>query len=94
MVQRLLTQIKTKRYYILSMIFKTSENMIALNRKTSSWASIEAEMLQGSILGINIIFNLITNGSLFADESSLFSVVHTMNTAINNLNNDLIKISD
>ena len=67
------------------MIFKTSENMIALNRKTSSWASIEAEMLQGSILGINIIFNLITNGSLFADESSLFSVVHTMNTAINNL---------
>lgn len=76
------------------MIFKTSENMIALNRKTSSWASIEAEMLQGSILGINIIFNLITNGSLFADESSLFSVVHTMNTAINNLNNDLIKISD
>ena len=76
------------------MIFKTSENMIALNRKTSSWASIEAEMLQGSILGINIIFNLITNGSLFADESSLFSVVHTMNTAINNLNNDLIKMSD
>ena len=76
------------------MIFKTSENMIALNRKTSSWASIEAGMLQGSILGINIIFNLITNGSLFADESSLFSVVHTMNTAINNLNNDLIKISD
>ena len=76
------------------MIFKTSENMIALNRKTSSWASIEAEMLQGSILGINIIFNLITNGSLFADESSLFSVVHTMITAINNLNNDLIKISD
>lgn len=76
------------------MIFKTSENMIALNRKTSSWASIEAEMLQGSILGINIIFNLITNGSLLADESSLFSVVHTMNTAINNLNNDLIKISD
>ena len=76
------------------MIFKTSENMIALNRKTSSWASIEAEMLQGSILGINIILNLITNGSLFADESSLFSVVHTMNTAINNLNNDLIKISD
>ena len=76
------------------MIFKTSENMIALNRKTSSWASIEAEMLQGSILGINIIFNLITNGSLLADESSLFSVVHTMNTAINNLNNDLIKMSD
>ena len=76
------------------MIFKTSENMIALNRKISSWASIEAGMLQGSILGINIIFNLITNGSLFADESSLFSVVHTMNTAINNLNNDLIKISD
>ena len=76
------------------MIFKTSENMIALNRKISSWASIEAGMLQGSILGINIIFNLITNGSLFVDESSLFSVVHTMITAINNLNNDLIKISD
>ena len=63
MVQRVLTQIITSlllitnyyflfhdTYYILSMILKTSENMVALNGPISSWASIEAGIPQGSIL--------------------------------------------
>ena len=35
-----------------------------------------------------------TNVKLFADDTSLFSVVHDVNTSSTNLNNDLRKISD
>ena len=38
--------------------------------------------------------NLITNFKLFADDTSLFSLVHSMNTSAYNLNNDLSRISD
>ena len=38
--------------------------------------------------------DLITNAKLFANDTSLFSVVHDVNTSTNNLNNDLSKIND
>ena len=68
----------------------------------SSWTSIEAGVLQGSILGPlllliyidNLSDDLITNVKLFADDASLFSRVHDLNTPARNLNNDLSKISD
>ena len=38
--------------------------------------------------------NLITNPKLFADDTSLFSIVHDPNATANDLNNDLAKIND
>ena len=75
---------------------------VALNGQFCSWTSIEAEVRQGLILGpllfliyINDLSNdLITNVKLLADDTSLASVVHDVNTSANNLNNDLSKIND
>ena len=38
--------------------------------------------------------NNISNAKLFADDTSLFSVVHNINTSAIELNNDLNKIND
>ena len=38
--------------------------------------------------------DLITNVKLFANDTSLFSVVQDVDTSANNLNNDLSKIND
>ena len=64
--------------------------------------SIEAGVPQGAILGpllfsiyINDLSdNLTTNAKLFADDTSLFIVVHNVNIFAINLNNDLSKIND
>ena len=38
--------------------------------------------------------DLTTNAEVFADDNSLFSIVHNMNTSTTNLNNDLNKIKN
>ena len=73
--------------------------MVFLNRQYCSWTSIEAGVPQGSILGplLFLIYindlsdDLTTNVKLFADDASLFSMVHNRNTSATNLNNDLNK---
>ena len=76
---------------------------VALNGQFSSWTSIEVgEVPQGSIRGpllfliyINDLSDDLTSSvKLFSDDTSLFSVVHDVNTSSTNLNNDLRKISD
>ena len=75
---------------------------VVLNGKYPSWTNIEAGVPQGSILEplffliyINDLSdNLITNPKLFADDTSLFSIVHDPNATANDLNNDLAKIND
>ena len=72
-----------------------------LNGPVSQWTNIEAGVPQGSILGplLFLIYindlsdDLLTNAKLFADDTSLFSVVRDINTTVAHLNNDLRKIS-
>ena len=75
---------------------------VTLNCQSSSWTNVNAGIPQGSVLGplpFLIYINdlpegLSSNAKLFADETSLFSVVHDINTYAIELNSDLKKISD
>ena len=72
-----------------------------LNGQCSNWGDISAGVPQGSILGplfflvcINdLTADLKCNVKLFADDTSLFTVVHDSNTATNDMNHDLELIS-
>ena len=72
-----------------------------LNGQHSSWIIVHAGVPQGSIPGplLFLIYindlsdNLNSNEKLFADDTSLFSVVHDVNTS-KELNNDLKKVND
>ena len=74
---------------------------VILNGQYSSWAKVEAGVPQGSILGplLFLIYindlseNLASNPKLFADDTSLFSVVKNVDASNIDLNNDLKKIS-
>ena len=74
---------------------------VVLNGQYSSWASVEAGVTQEAILGplfllilINDLSdNLVSNPKLFADDTSLFSVVQDITLLTKNLNDDLKKIN-
>ena len=75
---------------------------IALNGQASPWASTEAGVPQGSMLGplLFLIYidllseDLPTTAKLFADDTSLFSIVQNINTSASHLNSDLSKTSN
>ena len=74
---------------------------VVLNGHNSLWELIKAGVPQGSILGplLFLIFindlptNLITNSKIFADDTSLFSLVLDRVNSANMLNRDLLEIS-
>ena len=75
---------------------------VLLNGQTSVWLPAKAGVPQGFMLGpfffliyINDLSDdLVSTIKLFADDASLFSVVHDSNISANELNNDLQKISE
>ena len=75
---------------------------VVLNGQHSSLADVKAGVTQGSILGpllfliyINDLPNgLNSNAKLFADDTSLFSVVRNITDSANLLNSDLSKIKE
>ena len=75
---------------------------VILSGQYSSWAKVEAGVPKGSILGplLFLIYNndlsdnLAPNTKLFADDTSLFSVVKNVNASNIDLNNDLKKIGE
>ena len=75
---------------------------IVLNGKCSEWSSIKAGVLQGSVLGPLFVFvyindlvdDLSSDAKLFADDTSLFTIVYDEKIAAEQLNNDLKIISE
>ena len=86
----------------LTDFLKDRKQRDVLNGQNSSWANVEAGVPQGSILGplLFLIYindlpdNLSTNLKLFADDSSLFSVIHDIVTSSCNLNHDLSRLRE
>ena len=74
---------------------------MVLNGKSSNWSSISAVVLQGSVLGAlffqvyinDLVENISSDAILFADDTSLFTVVYDEGTAADQLNRDLKTIS-
>ena len=74
-----------------------------MNGQCSSWADVNADIPQRSILGPLLFLIYITysndlsdglkiESKLFADDTSLFSVLNDINTSVSDLNEDLEKI--
>ena len=84
----------------LTEFLKDRKQRVELNGQNSSWANVEAGVPEGSVLGpllfliyINDLpYNLSTNVKLFADNTSLFSVVHDITTSSCDLNYDLNRV--
>ena len=79
---------------ILEKFLKERKQRVVLNGQVSAWKSINAGVRQSSILGplLFLIYindlteGVTTNVKLFADDTSLFSVVHDSQTSANDLN--------
>ena len=73
-----------------------------MNGQSSSWLSIRTALPQGSVLGplfFLIYINDLPEGlnsevKLFADDTSLLSIVNSVNTSAATLNNVLLKMQD
>ena len=74
---------------------------MVLNGHSLNWSYIKVAVSQGSVLGRLLFFvylndlpyGLTTNAKLFADDTSLNSVIHDSATSSISLNNDLLKTS-
>ena len=88
-------------YNLLENYLSDRFQRVLLNGQTSSWRPVLAGVSQGSILGpllfliyINDLPNeLKYNAKLFADDTSLFTIVKDKSESANILNNDLSEIS-
>ena len=99
--KRLLKVLSVKLLSVLSDFLKDRKQRVILNGQVSSWADVNAEVPLVSILGpllllvyiIDLADGLSSNAKLFADDTSLFLIIHDVNTSANELNNDLYQIN-
>ena len=85
---------------ILNDFLTNRKQRVVLNGQCSSWVDVRAGVPQGSVLGplLFLIYgNDLPNGlksksKLFADDTSLFSVAHDLNTSASDINNDFLKL--
>ena len=88
-------------YKLLENYLSNRFQRVLLNGQTSSWKPVLAGVPQGSILGplLFLVYindlpdGLKSNAKLFADDTSLFTIVKDKNESANILNNDLQSIS-
>ena len=86
---------------LLCDFLRNRKQRVLLNGQVSDWSDVRAGVPQGSILGplLFLIYindlseGLSSNTKLFADDTSLFSVIHDSNTTALELNSDLAKIN-
>ena len=86
---------------LVQSFLKDRKQRTVLNGQCSTWGDISAGVPQGSILGplfFLVYINDLTRDlkcsvKLFADDTSLFTVVEDPNTAANDMNHDLELIS-
>ena len=86
---------------LLCDFLRNRKQRVLLNGQVSEWSDVRADVPQGSILGplLFLIYindlseGLSSNAKLFADDTSLFSVIHDSNTSALELNSDLAKIN-
>ena len=84
---------------IFENFLRNRKQRIVVNGQASNWENIYAAVPQGSILGpllfliyVNDLAEyLSSNSKLFADDTSLFSVVRDLNTSAIEINDDLKK---
>ena len=87
---------------ILRNFLRNRKQRVVLNGQFLSWAVVNAGVPQGSILGTLLLLRYINDFSdglkskcnLFADDTSLFSEIHDINTSATDLHVDLEKIGD
>ena len=86
---------------VITIFLYQRKQRVVLNGQHFSWTNTEVGVPQGSILGslfflvyINDLSDCLTsNPKSIADDTSLFSVIHNINSPANDLNGDLTKIS-
>ena len=76
---------------ILTDFLKSRRQSVVLNGQHLSSSDVLAGVPQGPILINDLSDGLQCNPKLFADDTSLFATVHSINKATNDLNNDLTK---
>ena len=93
--------ISSKLLSISSDFLKNREKIVTLNEQVSSWADANVWVPHGSVLG-RLLFlvytndpadGLSSNAKLFPDDTSLFPVIHDIDTSTNELNSDLYQIN-
>ena len=86
---------------LLCGFLRNRKQRVLLNGQVSDWSDARIGVPQGFILG-SLLFliyindlseGLSSNTKLFADDTSLFSVIHNSNTSALELNSDLAKIN-